>query len=80
MSNLKKITVNVFNTDYNSPKHYIHSFEMPKYKQFKRTIIFLKEYIKAQKSNDFNNLSIRFYVFQANEFLLKENEILEMYK
>jgi len=75
MKTLQKITVNVFNTDHTNTKNYINSFEMPKYKQTKRIIEFLKKYVKNQQSNDFNHLTIRYYVFQSNAFLLKENDL-----
>ncbi len=75
----KKININVFNGTHINKNNYLYSFEIKQYKQLKRTVNAIKKHLKTQKSNDYNQLTIRFYVFESNTFLFKENEILKMY-
>ena len=69
------ITINVFNVTHTDSKNYICSIEMPKYKQLKRIKNFLREYIRKQSATDFNQGRCRFYVFQANTFILNETDL-----
>ena len=72
---MKKITINVFNVSHVDSKNYITSIEMPQYKQLKRIKRFLAQYVKQQGANDFNHGRMRFYVFQANTFVLRETDL-----
>lgn len=69
------ITINVFNVTHTDSKNYITSIEMPNYKQFKRIKDYLREYVRKQSSTDFNQGKCRFYVFEANTFVLNETNL-----
>lgn len=75
MKTKKMITVNVFNVSHIDSKNYITSIEIPEYKYMANTLKALKNYVKTQAPNDFNNLTMRFYVFHSNTFLIKETDL-----
>lgn len=72
---MNTIVVNIYNGTYTDEKNYLTCIEMPKYKQVKRSVTFLRNWLKLQKGNDFNHRRIMYYVFEANMFLFSETEL-----
>lgn len=72
---MKTITVNVFNISSVDDKNYLYCIKMPDYKQWARRIKFLRQHVKEQGANDYNFGRIRYYVFQANMWTMRESDL-----